>query len=87
MQINVLISKFKLTSLRHSVVTQQISMQVLHNVYSKFIDKFTTQHHYHITDWSALTILHNVSGTSSEVQEPVQVHHLTILIFKDLLNQ
>ena len=62
-------------------------MQVLHNIYSKFIDKFTTQHHYHITDWSALTILHNVSGTSSEVQEPVQVHHLAILIFKDLLNQ
>jgi len=62
-------------------------MQVLCNIYSKFIDKFITLCRYHITEWSALTILSNVSGTSSEVQEPVQVHHLAILIFKDLLNQ
>jgi len=36
---------------------------------------------------SALTILRNVRSTTSKVQELVQVHHLKILTFKDLLNQ
>jgi len=41
----------------------------------------------YVVQCSALTIIRNVRCTSREVQELVQVLHLTILIFKDLLNQ
>ena len=63
------------------------SMQVLCSVYCKLSDKRITLYRYHIyLECSALTVLRNVRGTSSEVREPVQVHRLRILIFKGLLN-
>jgi ribosomal protein L35 len=41
----------------------------------------------HITECRSKPKIRNVRGTSSDVQELVQVHHLTVLVFKDLLNQ
>ena len=50
--------------------------------------QFITQYLYHIvTECPALTISRNIRVTSSEMQELVQVHYLSVLKPKDLLNQ
>jgi hypothetical protein len=74
-----------LTSLRHAVVTHQLSMYYV--VLTQHLPVSHAVSLSHVTKCSPLTILRNVRGTSIEVKELVQVHHLTILTFKDLLNQ